>query len=270
MPHPAFHQGLTEVERYFYEFDDATLTRAVAAFRAATEADPGHVMSWSALGFALDAAGRPEAALAALRRAATLDPTDHDVEVFVMTLLSEGGAEAAAMGAVEAAADRQGVDLAALREELAAAGMPTDVHTLILNGFIRARNFLRSRLEDEIERMRKHADAAGWARLREAEEKICEDMLLELEREVDGEHVPAEFRAMTAWAARLGLGDDYCRARMAEGLAPEERAEVREAVREHASDIQAWLDTFEPGSMPPEAAAFMYLLLSVEEMDPAP
>lgn len=35
----------------------------------------------------------------------------------------------------------------------------------------------------------------------------------------------------------------------------------------HASDIRAWIDTLESGSMSAGAAAFMYLLLGVEGMD---
>jgi len=254
----AYTHGLVTLERYLVDLDDAALQAAIAAFHSATALEPERADSWIALGFALDAAGRPGDALAVLRRAAGLDSDDHEVEVFVMTLLAEGGAEEEALATVRAAARRTGLDLDALEADLTAAGMPVDSDTLIRNGFVHARNFLRSRLEDEIDRARPGA----------ATQRDCSDMREELQRDVDPARVPASFRGLTAWATRLGIGDDYCRRQLTDRLTPAEKAEVRRAVTERAFDIQAWVDTFEPGALPAEAAAFMYLLLGVEEMDP--
>jgi len=256
----AYAHGLVALERYLVHLDDAALPGAIEAFQSATTLEPERADSWIALGFALDAAGRPENALAALRRAAGLDPDDREVEVFVMTLLSEGGAEEEALATVRAAARRTGLDLDTLEAELTAAGMPVDSDTLIRNGFVHARSFVRSRLEDEMDR------AGPGART----QQDCSGMREELRRDVDPARVPASFRGLTAWAIRLGVGDDYCRTRLTERLTAAEKAEVRRAVTERASEIQAWVDTFEPGALPAEAAAFTYLLLGVEEMAPDP
>ena len=68
------------------------------------------------------------------------------------------------------------------------------------------------------------------------------------------------------FAALLGMGDDVCRAGAIAGLTAAPRAEIRRAVGAAAPQIHTWLDGFDEGPMPEPAAAFMYLLLSVEEM----
>ena len=49
---------------------------------------------WIAVGYGLDLAGDAPGALEAMQRAAQLDPSNRTVEVFVLTLLAESGAEA--------------------------------------------------------------------------------------------------------------------------------------------------------------------------------
>jgi tetratricopeptide (TPR) repeat protein len=262
-----FDHGLAELERHLLYFDDAALPRAVDAFRLATALGPDIADHWVALGFALDAAGMAKEALTCLRRANEIDPDDEEVEVFVLTLQSESGPEREAMVAVEALAKRKGVDLESLRRDLTGAGMPVDSNTLLLNGFFRARDFLRSRLQDAMERSHRGRDPEEWVQRGEAEWRECTEMQDELQRSVDPDRVPTGLRDVTPWAIRLGVGDDVCRGRLTERLTPAERSALLSAIRKHATSIHLWLDAFGNKPMTREAAAFLYLLLCVEEMD---
>lgn len=260
-----FDRGLFELDRYLLHFDDAALFRAIASFRAAARRAPGSSHHWSALGFALDADERPDEALVAFRRAQAIDPEDEEVAVFILTLISEAGLEDDAMVGVVAHAQRTGVDLAALRRELTEAGMPVDSRTLIRNGFIHARNFVRSGLQTAIERAERRRDTAAWARQRERERRECMDAQEDLRRVVDPACVPGGLGEVTPWAIRLGAGDDVCRVLLWEQVKPRERSTLTRLLAAHAGSIQRWLDGFDGDSMTPEAAAFMYLLLGWEE-----
>ena len=145
-----YHLGLAELHQYLFHFKEAALPRAVKAFERATVLEAGNASYWTAFGFALDAQDLPGEAIVALRQAHQLDPEDEQVEVFVLTLLSELGPEPEAMAAVEAFAERKGINLASYRKQLAEADMPVNARALVMNGFVRARNFLRSTLEDAI------------------------------------------------------------------------------------------------------------------------
>ena len=260
-----YHGGLAELHRYLFHFEAVALPRAVEAFRFATELWPDNSAYWAGLGFALDASDMPEEALTAFRRAKEVNPDDEEVEVFVLTLLSELGPEREAMAAVEGLAARKGVDLKSLRKDLAAAGMPVDARALLMNGFIRARNFLRSRLEDDIERSQRKQDPENWARRVESERQDCAKMQEELRHDLDPDQVPAGLRDVTPWAIRLGVGDDGCRSKLVEGLTTAERSAMLGVIQEHATSIHLWLDTFGDELMTSEAAAFMYLLLGADE-----
>lgn len=259
-----FDRGLVELRCYQMQFDEAALARAVASFRAATQLSPGTSEYWVALGFALDAKDDPGAALAALRRATELDPADEEAEVFVLTLLAEAGLEAEALSGIEAVADRTGVDLDSLRREIQEAEMPLDARALLENGFLRPRNFVRSRLDDAMDRAERALDPLGSGL--EADLEDCRDRLAELEREIEPDAVPAAFRHLVRWVLRLGVGDDPCRALLIDELKQDERAEVMRDFEEHAAAIHTWLDSFDDGAFPAEATAFMYSLLALEEM----
>ncbi len=260
-----FDRGLIELDRFLFHFEEAALQRAIAAFRLAARLAPDDSRHWSALGFALDCADRPDEALAAFRRAQAVDPDDEEAAVFVLTLLAEAGREDEAMAGVVAHAQRTNVDLEALGQELADADMPADAHTLIRNGFIHARNFLRSTLQTAIERAERRLDPKAWARQADAERRECEEAQETLAREIDPTRVPDGLADLTPWAIRLGVGDDVCRGLLWEQLTPEGRATLAALIPEHAKAIQNWLDETDSDSMTPEAAAFMYLLLGWEE-----
>jgi hypothetical protein len=240
--------------------------RALALLEQAAAARPKHARTHAALGYACDLQGQAQRALACLREAQRLDPKDSIVEVYALTLLAELGPEAEAVAAIRAAAPRHGVDLVALRRDLGAAKFPADAASLLLNGFIRARNFFRSRLADEAERIRNRREPGRARRLAEAEREQCAEFQRELERSFDASRVPDELRPLAAWAVRYGVGDDYCRPYLMKRLTRRQKDELIRAMDGKAAAVQRWLDSFAPEKLTDEAAAFMYLAEGVEEI----
>lgn len=233
--------------------------------RAATRR-PTHAASHAALGYACDhIEGLGEEALAQFREACRLRPQDKVCEVYWLTLLGETGREDEALAGLEHAASRHRARLPELRQELTAAGMPTDARTLLANGFIHARNFFGARLAREAERILRAIEPRR-ARAGAGEDHArCLAVQQQLERSLDASVVPEPVRALSAWAFRHGLGDDHCRVLLLRRLPGREMKVLVRAVDLHAAAIHAWLDSLDGASMPPEAAAFMYLALGVEE-----
>jgi len=131
------------------------LTEARRHLEVAVQATPKHAPSHAALGYTNDHLGRrDEQALACFREALRLKPSDRIAEVYVLTLLADMGREKEALAGIKFAAPRHKLDLAKLKRELAAVKFPTDAYHLLMNGFIHARNFMRSRISDEAERIR--------------------------------------------------------------------------------------------------------------------
>lgn len=83
---------------------------------------------------------------------------------------------------------------------------------------------------------------------------------------LDPQAVPADLRHLTPLAQAWGRGDDVERLAKVDNATPAERAELRRAVGPVQARITQWLDSFGSGEMSPEAAAFMYMQLAVEEM----
>jgi tetratricopeptide (TPR) repeat protein len=228
---------------------------------------PKHAASHAALGYTNDHLGRrQEQALACFRDAIRLAPGDRISEVYALTLLAEMGREKQALAGIKAAAKRHELDLAKLRRALAAAGFRADASMLVMNGFIHARNFMRSAIANEAERIR-DARAPGRAQRRaEAQRKACREDQKALARRFDAARVPAEIRVLAPWASRYGVGDDVCRPFLLRSLTRAQRAKLIRAVDAHAGEIHAWLDGFPRGKMTTEAAAFLYLAEGVEEI----
>jgi len=234
---------------------------------AAIAQRPRHAASHAALGYANDHLGhRTDQALACFREALRLAPRDRISEVYALTLLAEMGREKEALAGIKAAAKRHELDLAKLRRALTAAGFRIDASTLVVNGFIHARNFMRSAIADRAERIR-DARAPGRAQRRAAaERKACREHQKALARRFDPSRVPAEIRVLASWASRYGVGDDVCRPFLLSSLTKAQRGELLRAVDAHAGEIHAWLDGFAPGKMTTEAAAYLYLAEGVEEI----
>jgi hypothetical protein len=244
------------------------LSRARDVLKQAVKKRPGHAPSHAVLGHVYDQGGARGAkqALACMSEAHRLDPREKIYEVYWMTLLSESGQEKAALAAIRAAAPRHGPDLKKLLRELAKARFKADSTSLLMNGFLRARNFLRSRLGDEAERIQNRLRPGRAQREAAAQHGRCLQDQRELERSFDPSRVPASLRALSSLASRYGIGDDYCRPHLLQRLQKKQRAQLVRAVGRLATPLHAWLDTFPEGKMPVEAAALMYLALGAEEI----
>ncbi|HEX7336087.1 MAG TPA: hypothetical protein VF252_02670 [Gemmatimonadales bacterium] len=83
---------------------------------------------------------------------------------------------------------------------------------------------------------------------------------------LDSAKVPADLRDLVPYAQRWGIGDDVARSARVRKATDAERSELRAAFGPRQARITAWLDSFGPGAMPEEAAAFMYTQLAIEEM----
>jgi hypothetical protein len=137
-----------------------------------------------------------------------------------------------------------------------------------MRGFIRARNHLWSWLSDEAERIRNSLSRGRKQRLAREELSQCEAMSRALRAEFRASRVPATLRPLAAAASRWGIGDDACRPLLM-GRIP--RAALAKLIRQAdaiAGEADAWLNTFPPGKMSTEAAAFMYLLEGIDEIRP--
>jgi len=244
------------------------LGRARDVLKQAVEKRPSHAPSHAVLGYVYDALGIRGAkqALACMAEAHRLNPGDKIYEVYWMTLLSESGQEKAALAAIKAAASRHGLDLKKVLRELAKARFKADAAALLMNGFIHARNFLRSRLGDEAERIQNRLRPGRAQREAAAQHERCLQDQRELERSFDPSRVPASLRALSSLASRYGIGDDYCRPHLLQRLQKKQRAQLVRALDRRATPLHAWLDTFPEGKMPVEAAAMMYLAVGAEEI----
>lgn len=255
------------LEAYSWTNERRQLSHARDELTQAVKQRPNHAPSHALLGFVYDQSLRgTRQALACMREAQRLNPRDKIYEIYLISLLQESGWEKDALAAIKAAAPRHDVDLKKLLRQLAEAGMKPDAASLLMNGFIRPRNFLKSRLADEAERILNRLQPGRAQREAAAQHGRCVEDQRELERGFNASRVPESLRALSSWAARYGIGDDYCRPYLLKRLTKKQRAQLVRAVDRHATAVQAWLDSFPEGKIPAEAAAFMYLALGVEEI----
>jgi tetratricopeptide (TPR) repeat protein len=233
--------------------------------KSAIERRPQYAPSHAALGYLCDLNGDIEGALACFREAHRLAPDERVYEVYLFRMLAASGQEAEALAAIEAAASRQGIDLDTLRRDLQKARFEVNARALF-QGFIHAPNFLKSSLEHEAGRILEILKPGRARSEAAAERKRCREDQKDLEHSFDAAQVPESIRALAAWASRYGVGDDICRPYLLRRLSKKQRAVLIRDVERHAQAIQTWLDSFDGGAMPREAAAYMYLMLGVEEI----
>jgi tetratricopeptide (TPR) repeat protein len=255
------------LQEYETTHEQDLLDRAREYSSRAIEIRPSHARSHAMLAYTHDLTdGGAEQALQCFREARRLDPVDKVIDVYVLTLLADLEREEEALAGIETAAARHDVDVHELRGQLTAAGFPSDAGSLVMNGFIHARNFFRSSLWDEAEKIRNSLERGRKRRHAQAERERCSEDQRELERSFDASLVPEEIRPLAVWASRYGVGDDYCRPMLLGRLSKAERARLISEVDENAAAIYAWLDSFGDTLMPAEPAAFLYLSLGVEEI----
>ena len=83
---------------------------------------------------------------------------------------------------------------------------------------------------------------------------------------LDPQQVPAKLRPLVPLAERWGIRDDIDRKDKVERVTAAERKELETALDAHATEITAWLDSFEEADLSKEAAAFKYMQLALEEI----
>ncbi len=83
---------------------------------------------------------------------------------------------------------------------------------------------------------------------------------------LDAQQVPENLRDLLPLAAKWGIGDDEYRSDKQTKATEQDKQELQQALKGRAKAINDWLDTFGKGKMTPEAAAFMYMMLGVDEM----
>lgn len=254
------------LDEYGRAFDHVLVNRAREQLERAVELTPGHAASHALLGYAYDLAGLAEQALACFREARLLDPRHKEYQVYAITLLVDLDRESDALAEIADAARRLKVDLAALRNELTNAAFPVDARTLLQNGFIAARNFFRSSLSDEAEKVLNTLNRGRKRRLATGQLEGCIKAQRDLARSFDASRLPGPLRPLAAWASRYGVGDDVCRPLLLKRLPKGQQEELIREVDQHASAIAAWLDRFPAGEMSPEAGAFLFLMEGVEEI----
>lgn len=266
-----FRVAVLLLEQFHRTGHTSLLTRAREHLAHAIALQPAHARLHATQGYAHDLGENgAEPALACFAEAHRLGPAEALNEVYLMTLLAETGREAEALQQIEAAASRLHVDLHSLRQALAAAEFPQNAKTLIQNGFVHARNHFRSSLADEAESILDALDPGRAGRLAEAEQKRCAACQQHLARTFDASRVPEPLRALSTWATGYGIGDDVCRAFLLSRLSLKQKMALIAEVDQNAAAIHAWLDSFGNTSMPPEAAAFLFLAQGVEEIRDLP
>ena len=86
--------------------------------------------------------------------------------------------------------------------------------------------------------------------------------------QLDPGNVPEHLRNLVPLAAKWGIGDDIIRQDFQQKASEEEEQELQDALTGRGEAINEWLDSFSYSGkqMSEEAIAFMYMMLSVEEM----
>jgi hypothetical protein len=248
-----YELGVVRLEAALSWTGPGLLPAAQAALRQAIALAPGDAKAHALLGRCLDAQDQPGEALEAFVRAADLDPDDKVFQAAVATLATEHLPEAQARPLVEAGARASA---------LALPPPATPLRDLVRNLFVHARNHLDSRLRKEQGRIEKRH---GGRSLDELMAQELADTQKALEKEVVRSRVPRQWRHLTAWAQRLGVGDDGLRGRAVEQLDTDDAQRLLCDMAPHEAAITAWTAGLgEP--MPPEGAAFLYLQLAVEEI----
>jgi tetratricopeptide (TPR) repeat protein len=207
----------------------------------------------------------PKRALASAREAARLAPRDRDYANFLLAMLAAAGRMEEFRARLPVAAKLFGVDLRKTAAELRKVHFRASAENVYLNTFPHARNFLRSRLETEAERIEK-IYAPGRVEAQQREE-LAHAFASRKAIRIARSRVPAPLRPLIPLARKWGIGDDADRGLLTRRMTRAERTELRKGLPVRVRrEIDRWLGTFTPVSMTGEAAAFLYLLEAYEEV----
>ena len=251
-------------ESYFWR-KRAVLPRAKKLLKRAVALQPDKWNRHALLGFVYTHNTKDLGlALDAMREALRLRPNDEVLQVFIPWVLADMGREREAIKAIKEVAKRQRIDLTAYRKGLRKARFPAD-SDMLLQAFLRPRNYFTSNLWREAERLRGRIHPEIREAAERAEREDCAQRQRELRESFDRSRVPPALRPLAAAAARYGVGDDVCRPFLMKRMSRTARAKLVRQAKVLARDVEQWLDSFEPGKMSDEAAAYMYLLEGLDE-----
>lgn len=203
----------------------------------------------------------PGRALQSLRNAVGLSPNNETYQDFLLETLDRAGRVRALQTQLAKVAESRKTDLAALRGELRSAKLPTDPSTIRLNAFPAGERHFLSELIDEVEAMER-IYSSGVTNDTEAAEAARQSI------SIDARRIPANLRPVIHLAKKWGVTDDAYRGELINQASTSERTEMRRGLTlKLGRQINDWIDSFpEPSTMPEEAAHFMYLLESYDEM----
>jgi hypothetical protein len=83
---------------------------------------------------------------------------------------------------------------------------------------------------------------------------------------LDASKVPADLRLLIPLAEKWGVGDDIIRNDMIDKASAAEKQELHDALYALDERVTEWLNSFPPGDISDEPAAFMYMGVALAEM----
>ena len=196
-----------------------------------------------------------------LHDAVELSPNNETYQDFLLETLDRAGRVRTLQTELAKVAELRKSDLAALRAELRRAKLPTDPSTIRLNAFPAGERHFLSELIDEVEAIER-IYSSGVPGDTETAESARQSI------SIDARRVPANLRQVIHLAKKWGVSDDAYRGELIKQASSSERAEMRKGLTlKLRRQINDWIDSFpQPSTMSEEAAHFMYLLESYDEM----
>jgi hypothetical protein len=134
------------------------------------------------------------------------------------------------------------------------------------NQLARAREEHDAQIRRHAWRARTATEGERFTRFLKTERQWCEEERDRTLGALDDTAVPESLRVLLPLARRYGVGDDPCRAYFISRTTKAEQERHLAQAAPHLDAIQEWVDTYKPEAMPPEAAAFFWLLEALEEM----
>lgn len=85
--------------------------------------------------------------------------------------------------------------------------------------------------------------------------------------QIDADNVPAHLHDLIPMAKRWGIGDDVIRGDCEDKATEAEKLEFKRTLTGRTAEVQAWLDSFPADYTSDETAAFLFMLVALEEME---
>lgn len=124
----------------------------------------------------------------------------------------------------------------------------------------RAARFKEMPKENEIPSTPQRTEQADSDKLEELENYRRNNVILK-------DNIPEAFYDLIPLVQKWGIGDDAIRGYATDTITPNGKREIQTALRGKLESINAWINTISEGEMSSSAAAFMYFLEAIEEME---